>query len=529
MVWRCATKTSNKLIDIIPRYSSADHGSILKSLLTVVSEIMKTSSDEFTGPYFDLICEYDESVQSYLDNEYHQLANLNLEMSLRKDYWRLFYEAENDLFRLSLAPPQRRSALTLLDHKAEFLSMSPESQAILSGKISTNEAIPLILSTGMNEVKFLRDAVPEAWGRLAGQIGFTLDEAVQFQAFVQVLMEKGKLWFRIDDLLELFTVFTDEQGLTTISEDRIALLIDFYSATPEIVLSWGIAVPFVRFKEWFVYWPFVHHVLPPSLTFLSLAMRKYPEDWNNTVGSDLAKVANTIRDDLPNMPNLLFVTVKKKKGVGDIDLGIYDSKSRVFLLCEIKTVFNRFRTNYQLSNFTDQRVNFDKAASQLVAVKEAIESGAWTLSEIFNRKIDGSPSSILTVVLTWYDNHNPWIGVEEQDLVSCNFRIFKYLFTHACGNLDMLHEAIAQLSRIYCVASLQPSFQLPVEGKEVFVKREVQTELLPPKEELDKMQLCELVRQELSSLPKLPENWRDQLKKMGQKDYDYHIYGFDER
>jgi hypothetical protein len=258
-------------------------------------------------------------------------------------------------------------------------------------------------------------------------------------------------------------------------------------------------------------------------------MRKYPEDWNNTVGSDLAKVADTIRNGLPDKPNLLFGIMKKKKGVGDIDLGIYDSESRVLLLCEIKTVFDRFRTNYQLSNFIDQRVNFDKAASQLVAAKEAIENGEWKLSEIFNCKLDGSPSRILTVVLTWYDLHNPWVGIAETNLVSCNFRVFRYLFAQAGGNLDMVYEAIFQLSRIYCVAVLQPSFQLPVEGQEVFVKRQVQTELLPPNEELDQMQLCEIVRQESASLPKLPANWRDQLVDIGQNMHDYHIYGFDER
>jgi hypothetical protein len=93
-----------------------------------------------------------------------------------------------------------------------------------------------------------------------------------------------------------------------------------------------------------------------------LLMRKHPHDWNNTVGSDLAEVADTLCARLPAVPGLLFATMKKKAGIGDIDLAIYDRRSHVLLLCEIKTVFDRFRTSYQLSNFAGQRVNFAKAA-----------------------------------------------------------------------------------------------------------------------------------------------------------------------
>jgi hypothetical protein len=384
-----------------------------------------------------------------------------------------------------------------------------------------------MLATGMNEVAFLRDAVPHAWRRLSDRIGFRIDEAAEFQAFVQALLELGPLWFRPDDLAGTFAEFAEERKLAAIPEDRFHRMLDFFSAPPEVIESWGIAVPFVRFGDWLAYWPFVHHVLPPSLTFLSLLMRKYSDDWNNTVGSHLAEVAKTVRTRLPDQSGLLFVTTKTKAGVGDIDLGIYDPRSRVLLLCEIKTVFDRFRTNYQFSNFSGQRVDFAKAAAQLAASMGAIVSGAWPLSDIFGCKLDGPPARILPLVLTWYDQHNPWLGDNSAGLASCNFRVFQHLFSQAGGDLAMAHEAIMQLSRIYCVASLL-SWRLPIADEPVAVKREVQTDLLPPEAALRKMPLSDLVRQEISPLQKLPADWVAQLAAKGASPHDYHVYGFDD-
>jgi hypothetical protein len=105
--------------------------------------------------------------------------------------------------------------------------------------------------------------------------------------------------------------------------------------------------------------------------------------------------------------------------------------------------------------------------------------------------------------------------------------VFQYLFTQAGGDLLMLHEAIAQLSRIYCAAALV-SWQLPVNGKVTTVEREVQTDLLPPQEALDAMPLSDFVRREVQPFAKMPEDWEAQAAAIGQGSSDYHIYGFDE-
>lgn len=528
MAWRCAITMSNELVDSVPRYSSADHGSIFKSLLNVVRQLCPNSSDQFAGPHFDKIIHRDPAILSCLNGEYEQLSLLNFEVSLSKGYWRIRNDEARGLFRVSLSPSQRRSAITLLDHKVEFLELSPEMQSVVTDAATPKAAVSLILAKGMNEVAFVREAVPEAWKALEQKVGFSIENAAVFHAFSQYLFNQGFMWFSKEDLSDGFRVFVEAQELPSVSESTFNEILEFFSAPPERVASWGISVPFIRFGNWLAYWPFVHHILPPSLTFLSLIMRQKPDDWNNTVGSKLADVSKAITDKLTKSPNLHFVTTKVRAGTGDVDLGIFDSQSRVLLLCEIKTVFDRFRTNYQFSNFLDQRVNFEKAKSQLDLSTAAIASGDWPMSRIFNGIEDGPPSKILPLVLTWYDQHDPWVVQSSSTIASCNFRVFQHLFAQARGDLEEVHKAIWQLSRVYCVAMLAPSRKLPAADGEHETIREVQTDLLPSEDHLRDMPLSSLVRSELASLPKLPLDWKAQLASSGDSPDDFHVYEFAE-
>ncbi|MET0166694.1 MAG: hypothetical protein ABW318_17020 [Vicinamibacterales bacterium] len=527
MAWRCAVTACNNVVNDVPRFSSADHGSWFKALISVIRAVMdRSGQDDFKGPYFDSSVEEDEALSTCLRAEYDLIAYLNLETCLREGSWRLGYASDDDAFRLTLRPCERRSALTLLNGKLQFLALSPGVQEMAAKGSSPREIVPMIVETGMTEVEFLRDAVPKAWKRLASHLGFTIDEGLRFQAFITALMETGGLWFRTEGLCRTFSKFLHDEGFPSVSSDRQKSLVTFFSATPEEIESWGIAVPFVRVGDWLAYWPFAHHVLPPSLTFLTLLMRKYPDQWNNTVGSELADVATRVRSGLFHA-DLLFTTVKAKKGIGDIDLGIYDRQSRTLMLCEVKTVFDRFRTGYQMANFVDQRVNFAKAERQLASAAEAIASGTWPLSDLFGRTMAGTPDRILPVVLTWYDQHDPWAGLDRTNMASCSFRVFRYLFDRAAGNLERLHEAIRQLSRVYCEAAWQ-TWPLTVRDQGLVLKRQVQSDLLPPAEMLNAMPLSELVRKELETLPKLPLDWVAQLPAMQLKPSDFYFYEFDE-
>lgn len=240
MAWRCGVEVNNAIVDAVPRYSSADHGSLFKSLLTVVCNIRSTATERFSGPHFDAVLAQDEVIESCLELEHSQLACLNLEVSLREGYWRASYHSAEDAFRLSLAPPQRRSALALINIKAAFLSYPREVREILSGDLdetSPMRTVSLTLATGLDEIVFLRDAIPGAWSRLTERIGFNINEAVQFQAFVQALFSTGKLWFLFEDLAEWYADFAKDQKIEMIVEDRFRQLVEFFPFRPRPLRS----------------------------------------------------------------------------------------------------------------------------------------------------------------------------------------------------------------------------------------------------------------------------------------------------
>lgn len=521
MLWRCAMRISNDIVDHVPRYSSADHGTVFKCLIAAARRTMHATGSEFYGPFFDIAREHDPRVQQYLIGEHQRLARLDAEVSFKAGYWRLTYNSTSDEFRVSLAPAVRRSALTLLDHKVEFeTSESDVQEALRSG-----DTIALALATGMREFKFLADALPTSWARLSSKLGFSIDDALHFIAFYQSLMSLGKVWFDYEDLERIFLEHGESAGWPSIPPERVKLIVDFFSASPEELESWGVVAPFVRFDKWLAYWPFTHHVLPPSLTFITLLLRKFTDDWSNTFGAELAAIADTVAKGLNVPAGILMATTRAKSQVGDIDLALYDESSGVLVLCEIKTVFDRFRTNYQLTNFTDQRVNFEKAAAQLEASRRSILEGRWEVSEIFGRRVDGAVQTILPVVLTWYDQHNPWLGTNS-DIQSCNFRVFTYLFKKAKGDLVLLHDSLRQIARVYCAAGLS-DWPLVQASEPISVGREIQTDALPPDTILDGMPLSAFVRDELRSLTHFPVDWEEQLRDPSMKDVTIVFYEFD--
>jgi hypothetical protein len=71
------------------------------------------------------------------------------------------------------------------------------------------------------------------------------------------------------------------------------------------------------------------------------------------------------RSQLVSKPQLLFTTTKQRRGIGDIDLGVYEMESRVLLLCEIKTVFDRFRTNFAPGRAHNRELGRERIDAQI--------------------------------------------------------------------------------------------------------------------------------------------------------------------
>src|ERR1051326_8890748 len=234
-------------------------------------------------------------------------------------------------------------------------------------------------------------------------------------------------------------------------------LLGFFSVSAEEAFDWGVVAPFIRFDWGFAYWPFSFHVLHPDLSMLTLLTRKFSRLWDNTVGASLSQVGPWLGKQIPRSPDLIVSSLKKKNPFGDIDLAVYDLKRRHLVLCEIKTVFDKFRTNYQLTNFLNQKVNFDKAKEQVLRNVQAVTSGAWPLKEIFTpEQINSSPLTVTPLILTWWDLHNPNLELGDA-VLCCNFRSFIYLMNAAAGNVDDVVHTIRQCSKLYCPAAILDS------------------------------------------------------------------------
>lgn len=165
--------------------------------------------------------------------------------------------------------------------------------------------------------------------------------------------------------------------------------------------QWGMQAPFLRFDNTYMAWFFVYHVLSPNLHFVSLLARRHEKLWNNTVGPSLARVADWLGRKLPAHDRLRWAARRQRKGVGEGDLIVLDTETGHVLVMELKTVFDKFRTHLQMTNFTDQKVNFPKAIAQARAAARAISEGQWALHDIVGKGVPKNPSGVTPAVLTW--------------------------------------------------------------------------------------------------------------------------------
>jgi hypothetical protein len=252
----------------------------------------------------------------------------------------------------------------------------------------------------------------------------------------------------------------------------------------------------------------------PELVFITAVQQKYTAIWARTFGTDMAFVADVVAARLPKFRNIVIATRRQKRGVGDIDLAIYDVERQHLLLCEIKTVFDKFRTEFQAGNFINQKVNFERAIQQLSAANVAIESGVWTMKEIFEGGT-GSPSKIFRLLLLWRDHINPSLDGGECIPV-VDFASFIYMYERCAGDLEKLIRSLTQLEKLFWVSKYE-DYTLPVGGAFVEVLREGEIGCLPPADHLRGLPLTDVVLEEALSLLHLPDDWEHQRDAAGDK------------
>jgi hypothetical protein len=421
MLLDLAIDHGNEVVDAVPRYSSLDHAANWSSLLSAIARF-----DDFLAPYFNRREATDPFAEELLRFESGRLGRQHAVSSFEQGLWSLVEDDEG--LRVHLAPRARRSALHLVADKADFLAADPSIQQALQDRDGDIES--LALSLGMNALSVLQESCPNSWSRLAASLHFRIDILPFFRAFVIRLSRSGLRWLTRDTLWEYWTEFSTDRTAPAIDRDEWDALVDFNAVTPGEGLEWGLQAAFIRFGETFAAWPFVFHVLHPDLNFLTLLVRRYSDLWSRTIGADLALVADRMAARVPDDGRFIARARRQRKGVGEVDLAILDRATGDVMVVELKTVFDRFRTHVQLSNFAEQRVNFAKAIVQAQRAADAIRDGDWSLRDLFGKEAPTSPSIVTPALLTWWDTYNPTLG-SDNSIICGNFACFEYLLAES--------------------------------------------------------------------------------------------------
>ncbi len=516
MILECAKEFSNHIVDHIPRFSSADHVTIFKMLSHLLKNLYAQYTETDFKPFFLHAFQLDESLKqiflAYRDG-YHQLNTI---ISLKEKIWDLEIEGED--FLLTINPKYRRNALHVLDVKANHLFNNEKVRELLTrGK--DVDSVRLSLDSGTDELNILTKGVAASWNLLEETLDFNTEVFIYFKGFISHLQKKGELWFEFIDLESFFTDYLIEYQLPLTAKEKLGTMLDFFSITFEQADNWVSPCPFYKLNGYFIFWPFCFHVMHPDLMFINLIHRKYGNEWNNTVGANMAMIAGYLVEQLRPLSALPMVAEKKKSNLGDIDIAIYDITNNHLLLLEVKSVFDKFRTNYQSANYVDQKVNVTKACAQLNKIEKAILDGNWRLPEIFTGSPNHIPHKISKMILTWWDLV-PVDGVIHADILSLNFKTFGYLLSISNNNIDLLIDAVKQLGETYCPYTLTNDTFF--DGNEsIKIYRQIQTDLLPPKSRGGQIGQNEVFLKASYDLQRFPENWQEQVKDTGLKYYFY--------
>jgi hypothetical protein len=186
-------------------------------------------------------------------------------------------------------------------------------------------------------------------------------------------------------------------------------------------------------------------------------------------------------------------------------------------------VFDRFRTEFQAANFTDDRVNFAKAVAQLDRTRDALCDGSWPLRDLFGKGAPAVPTAVHRIVLLWRDHANPTLD-DPDFLPACDFATFRYLFSRCEGQPWRIARCVEELEKLFWVSSYSDDFW-PVGDEQVAYARENESDFLPPLSFIDGLDLDPIVREEVATLKHLPPDWQTQAEAIG----DHRTFVFNSR
>lgn len=519
MLIDCAIEMSNSVVEHVPDYSTADHISIFKSLNILLVKLIRDNKEtEKYSPFYFQTHNIDLNIMEMFSATYYGLSLINLLVSIKEKYYTV--EVTQDKIQIGLSKAFRRSAMHLISRKSDWYSYDESIRKHLNKEVF--DPVRFTLSYRLKELEIFYDGMAVEWNNFLSQFEYTFDDLIHFQGFIAYLRSCNK-WCKMDDLRGIWGNYCHEYEIESHNKQAFDEMVDLYTLTPEQAVEWGVPSAFILIDDWYLCWPFYFSIMDQCLLLISLFHRKKSNGWSKTLGSYTSKISFYLAENLPRFSNALIASERLIQNSGDMDLVIYDKGSQHLLICEVKSVFDKFRTNYQYTNFYSQRVNVEKAVVQLRKNKQIVEQGLISLDDIFISKRLGMPKKISLMILTWWDISDLTIDTVDEDILSCNFKTFKYLYKEACGNISLLVNAADKLRTTYCPAKL---CEISLMHNELLLNclREVQTAALPPRIEIEGDDVAKMINTLTKDIATFPKDWKEQLVKNDEDPNSYHFY-----
>jgi len=421
------------------------------------------------------------------------MAELNREQEarLRQGIWSCWYERKSDLAHHRLTRRRRLSALTLIDNHAQPALLQQLTNRPLAD-LSVDE-VHHVIAASPEILSFIVHTDPSGWAKFENEAGVDLRGMTALTGFLYFLDFAAdtvghSYWYDEDFLKKLWGIYiTAYPKYSSINANTLINSIKSFSLPPSEAAKCLLHPPFFYLHGRFLRNPCFLEAHNPIAALLIIAIRRNEKAWSRTLGSSLALAADTLAA-MMEKTDRMKVSVRRKYPGGDVDLALYDVQTEELLICEVKTVFDKHRTDSLMYRFEQSKVNVQRAASQLRSTKHAIESGELTLKQLVG--IEGaSPKCVHMALLTWLDPIDVTMGTPDEDILSLNFATFLWLVRACAGDVQAFAVATRELRNIWCVAITR---SLDLGQPELTADVEVQRHLLDTRSDIAALPLSSL-------------------------------------
>jgi hypothetical protein len=385
-----------------------------------------------------------------------------------------------------------------------------------SGNLS-NDDVYFALGSSAEHLRFVEQSTPQSWFAFTSATGFTSRELTNYVGFLVFLSfaarTVGHSPLYPEQLLRtLRKLFAEAFGCADFDDDAMLRLMNLFSLTPEEAQDYSLPVLFFRIGGYYLRYDGFLSIMSPAMGLLTIVIRKHEATWSRTLGSTLAYAADVVAASLPPYQDVAVAVRRSFAGRGDVDLALYDLTRRHLLICEVKTVYDKHRTIYQMHRFEEAKVNVQHAVDQLERTSATLSAGELSLATLFGRKVP-PPLHIGKALLTWLDAVDITMDTPHEDVLSLNFATLRYLYRRSAGNITAMVRSIKELRNIWCLAVVRP---LDLGQPSIKSHLEVQVPAFDSDTDLAMLGLSTLTLEELRALS---EAWNLQGKPVERGDY----------